>query len=73
MNDDPTTREAIHSSGAPAAVGPYSQALLVGRQLFSSGQIGLDPDSGELVGEEFADQARLGFQESSRGAHAGRV
>ncbi len=62
MNDDPTTREAIHSSGAPAAVGPYSQALLVGRQLFSSGQIGLDPDSGELVGEEFADQARQVFK-----------
>jgi 2-iminobutanoate/2-iminopropanoate deaminase len=43
------TRQAIRTSGAPAAVGPYSQGISVDGFVFCSGQIGLDPASGELV------------------------
>ncbi|HVA01796.1 MAG TPA: RidA family protein [Terriglobia bacterium] len=42
-------KEAIASSGAPAALGPYSQAIRSGNLLFVSGQIPLDPATGELV------------------------
>lgn len=38
----------IHTSSAPAAIGPYSQAILAGDLLFTSGQLGLDPATGEL-------------------------
>lgn len=41
-------RTIIHSNKAPAAVGPYSQAVKVGNFLFSSGQIGIDPGTGKL-------------------------
>ena len=43
-------REKISTDRAPAAIGPYSQALKVGPLVFLSGQIALDPKSGELVG-----------------------
>jgi 2-iminobutanoate/2-iminopropanoate deaminase len=43
------TRQAVRTSGAPAAVGPYSQGISVDGFVFCSGQIGLDPASGELV------------------------
>jgi enamine deaminase RidA (YjgF/YER057c/UK114 family) len=42
------SRQAIHSSAAPAAIGPYSQAIRVGETVFLSGQIGLDPATGVL-------------------------
>ena len=42
-------RQIINTEQAPAAIGPYSQAVLVGRQLYLSGQIGIDPDTGEMV------------------------
>ena len=42
------TRQAISTSGAPAALGPYSQAIATEGFLFCSGQIGLDPATGEL-------------------------
>lgn len=42
------SREAIHSTGAPAAIGPYSQAIRAGDTVFLSGQIGLDPATGTL-------------------------
>jgi len=45
-----TTREIVHTEGAPAAIGPYSQAVKAGGLLFCSGQIALDPATGELVG-----------------------
>jgi 2-iminobutanoate/2-iminopropanoate deaminase len=51
-------REAIHASGAPAAIGSYSHAVRNGDLLFCSGQIPLDPATGELVGETAPDQAR---------------
>ena len=43
------TRQAIQTNGAPAPVGPYSQAIRSGDLVFCSGQVGLDPSSGELV------------------------
>jgi 2-iminobutanoate/2-iminopropanoate deaminase len=43
------TRQAVSTSGAPSAIGPYSQGLVSGDLVFCSGQIGLDPATGELV------------------------
>ena len=43
------TRQSISTGGAPAALGPYSQGIRSGDMLFCSGQIGLDPATGELV------------------------
>jgi 2-iminobutanoate/2-iminopropanoate deaminase len=53
----PHHREPVTAPGAPAAIGPYSHAVRAGGLLFCSGQIPLDPDSGELVGETPGDQA----------------
>lgn len=51
-------RETVTAIGAPAAIGPYSHAVKAAGLLFCSGQIPLDPDSGELVGTTPAEQAR---------------
>jgi 2-iminobutanoate/2-iminopropanoate deaminase len=51
-------RQAIHAPAAPAAIGPYSHAVRAGELLFCSGQIPLDPATGELVGETPAEQAK---------------
>jgi 2-iminobutanoate/2-iminopropanoate deaminase len=50
-------RKPLNAEGAPEAVGPYSHAVASGELLFCSGQIPLDPDSGEMVGEGAAEQA----------------
>ena len=47
----------IHTEKAPAAVGPYSQAIEINGLLYTSGQIALDPVSGELVGNTIEEQA----------------
>ncbi len=47
----------IHTDKAPAAVGPYSQAVMIGGMVYTSGQIALDPVSGELVGKTIEEQA----------------
>jgi len=52
------TREIVQAQGAPAAIGPYSHAVSAAGLLFCSGQIPLDPVSGELVGKTPAAQAR---------------
>ncbi|HLY15416.1 MAG TPA: RidA family protein [Candidatus Limnocylindrales bacterium] len=49
-------RTAIATSAAPAAVGPYSQAIAAGELLFCSGQIHLDPATGALVEGDIATQ-----------------
>jgi len=46
---DPMSNAAIHTDSAPAAIGPYSQAIRAGDFVFCSGQIGLDPDGGTMV------------------------
>ena len=43
------SRQAVSTGGAPAAIGPYSQGIAVDGFVFCSGQIGLDPTTGELV------------------------
>ncbi len=48
----------LHSDAAPAAIGPYSQAISVDGFLYTSGQVALDASTGELVGEDFETQAR---------------
>jgi 2-iminobutanoate/2-iminopropanoate deaminase len=50
-------REAVTAPGAPEAIGPYVHAIRADALLFCSGQIPLDPRSGELVGDTPADQA----------------
>ena len=47
----------VHTDKAPAAIGPYSQAMVVGKLVYTSGQIPLDPVSGEMVGENVTEQA----------------
>ena len=49
--------EKISTPNAPKAIGPYSQAVKVGNMLYTSGQIPLDPVSGELVGSNITEQA----------------
>lgn len=49
--------EKIHTNNAPAAVGPYSQAIKHGNILYTSGQIALDPATGEIVGDDIKAQA----------------
>ncbi|MCB9521853.1 MAG: reactive intermediate/imine deaminase [Myxococcales bacterium] len=52
-----SARRAIATAGAPAAIGPYSQAIRAGDTLYLSGQIALHPQTGALVGETAAEQA----------------
>jgi 2-iminobutanoate/2-iminopropanoate deaminase len=54
--------EAIHTNGAPEAIGPYSQGCVSGGFLYSAGQIGLDPATGELVGPGLREQAYRVFE-----------
>jgi 2-iminobutanoate/2-iminopropanoate deaminase len=51
-------RSAVSTDRAPAAIGPYSQAMRWGDLLFCSGQVALEPSSGELVKEDIEGQAR---------------
>lgn len=54
MSDE---RRTIEAEGAPEAIGPYNHAVAAGGLLFCSGQVPLDPDTGELVGDTPAEQA----------------
>ena len=49
--------EMIHTKNAPAAIGPYSQAIVVGGILFTSGQIAIDPEAGKIVAADIDGQA----------------
>lgn len=55
------TKHRIHSDSAPAAIGPYSQAIRTGNTVYLSGQIPLDPATGEIVAGDFETQARRVF------------
>ena len=48
--------EKLNTNNAPAAIGPYSQAVKTGNLLFTSGQIALDPATGEIVGPTIEEQ-----------------
>ena len=54
-------KEIISTNKAPAAIGPYNQAIKLGHLVFTSGQIGLVPETGELVGNTTEEQARQAF------------
>jgi 2-iminobutanoate/2-iminopropanoate deaminase len=56
------TKQVITTADAPAAIGPYSQAIRVGNLVFTSGQIPLHPQTGDIVGETAAEQARQVLQ-----------
>ena len=49
---------SIHTENAPAAIGPYSQAVQAGNLLFVSGQLPIDPATGTFAGEDIAAQTR---------------
>ncbi len=55
-------KQAIHSDGAPSAIGPYSQAIRSGQFVFLSGQIPLDAATMEIVGGDFEARARQVFE-----------
>ncbi len=46
----------VHTNNAPAAIGPYSQAIVTGNLIFTSGQIPLNPETGLLEGENITEQ-----------------
>ena len=54
-------RQPVATDRAPAAIGPYSQAVIAGRTVYTSGQIPLDPATGQLVEGDIATQARRVF------------
>jgi 2-iminobutanoate/2-iminopropanoate deaminase len=60
--DHSVKREAVSSPSAPRAIGPYSQAIRAGSLLFVSGQIPLDPATGEMVSGDIAAQTHQVFQ-----------
>lgn len=51
-------KERVHTTHAPAAIGAYSQAIKIGDFVYTAGQIGLDPKTGNLVEGRMSDQAR---------------
>lgn len=55
-------KSIISTENAPAAIGPYSQAVKIGNMLFTSGQIGIDPKSGELNGADIEQQTEQVFR-----------
>ncbi len=57
MTDTPNQSE-VHTDQAPAPVGPYSQAITLGNLIFLSGQIPLDPKTGDLVPGDIEEQTR---------------
>jgi len=59
------SKEVISTTSAPAAIGPYSQAVRTGELVFLSGQIPLVPQTMELVSEDIAEQARQIFKNLS--------
>jgi len=56
------TKIAISTTDAPAAIGPYSQAVQVGDLLFASGQVGLDPATGQIVDGGIVEQTKRVFE-----------
>ncbi len=51
-------KKIVSTTEAPAAIGPYSQAVRIGPMLFTAGQIPLDPQSGQLVSSDVGEQTR---------------
>jgi reactive intermediate/imine deaminase len=64
------SKSIVSSAGAPAAIGPYSQAVKAGGTVYLSGQIALDPVSGQLVEGGFEAQVHRAFQNMKAVAEA---
>jgi 2-iminobutanoate/2-iminopropanoate deaminase len=64
-------RQSVSTDSAPAAIGPYSQAVRTGDLLFCSGQIPLEPTTGELVKVDIEGQARRCLENLAEVAEAG--
>ena len=56
------TKTAVSTPQAPAAIGPYSQAVRIGDLVFASGQVALDPVGGQLVPGDIAEQTTRAFE-----------
>jgi 2-iminobutanoate/2-iminopropanoate deaminase len=50
--------EKVHTSNAPEAIGPYSQAIKAGEFVYTSGQIGINPKTGEIDGKDIKEQTK---------------
>lgn len=55
-------RRVISTDGAPGAIGPYSQGVLVGGVLYVSGQLGIDPGTGKMVEGGVVEQTKRAFE-----------
>jgi 2-iminobutanoate/2-iminopropanoate deaminase len=66
-------RQAISTPSAPQAIGPYSQAVRAGSLLFISGQVPIDPSTGNLVDGDIAAQTHRVFQNIGEILKAGRA
>lgn len=64
------TTQVVSTSSAPAAIGPYSQAIRAGNTVYLSGQIGLDPETGHLVEGGLDAQAHRAFRNLTAVAEA---
>jgi len=56
------SKQTVHTDGAPAPVGPYSQAVAVGELVFTAGQIALVPGTKELAGDDVGTQTRQALE-----------
>jgi 2-iminobutanoate/2-iminopropanoate deaminase len=59
------TRSKVSTASAPAAIGPYSQAIILDGMVYCSGQVGLDPATGQLVEGDVRTQAQRALQNLS--------
>lgn len=60
-----TENQIVQTEQAPAAIGPYSQAIVSGDLVFASGQIGLDPETGELVTDTLENEVHRALENLS--------
>ena len=72
------SKTAISTNKAPAAIGPYSQAIQTGHMIYTSGQVALDPDSGQIVSGGIQEQTIRVFENlravlSAAGSDLGNV
>lgn len=70
MSATPMQKQKVHSDSAPAAIGPYSQAIKAGTTVYLSGQIPLQPDTMELVKGDTAAQTQQVFRNLAAVAEA---
>jgi len=66
----PGQRQRITTSSAPAAIGPYSQAIVSGQLIFCSGQVALDPQTGQLIEGDVGAQTCRALENLSAVLHA---